>query len=516
MRNVVNYNRVSTDEQAENGYSLDDQQEKLERTVERNGNNLLFNLREDCSAKTFNRPEWKKLMAYIKTNPNTVDLIMVLKWSRFSRNTTDAYNMIRELKSYGIEVNALEQPIDWKIPQSKYMLAFYLTEPEVDNDVRSKNVYDGMRRGNLSGRYLGPAPRGYKNARDSNDKPIIAPDENAIFVLEAFELIAENIYSQKEVIKILAGKGFHCSKTQFSVMLKNRHYTGKVFVKCSDDEPEKWIDGIHEPIITEELFFRVQEVLTGRAKRTNIIKVERLNESFPLRGYLECTVCGHKMTGSKSTGNGGGYNYYHCNPCKERYRADLINDAMVNTITEIQIEPEVKELYWDVIKDLLKDSDRDRKSKIKKWDADIEQQQQRINKLTDMVADGEMTSNDYGQAKKRYEDTINKMILQRTELSMVRTEFDEYVRWGLNLMENISGYYLASPVDVKQKIVGSIFTGNLQFSEGKLRTNALNQVVELICSPINELQENKTGQPPQNEKLSRLVPGAGIEPARSQ
>ena len=510
MRKVAAYRRVSTDEQAKTGGSLEDQQDKIQKECERNGNNIVIDMPDDHSAKTFERPGFKRLLQFIKSNPGAVDLLLVLKWSRFSRNTTDAYNMIRELKKLGVEVNSVEEPIDHKNPQAKILLAMYLTVPEVDNDIRSKSVYDGMRRANLSGRYVGPAMKGYRNTKNENKIAIIVPDDNASIILQTFQMFSENIYSQKEILTFIRSKGLKCSKTQLSIILRNRHYTGKVYVKPSETEPAQWIDGIHEPIISEELFNKVQDILNGRNKKKSVFKIASAKDELQLRGFLQCTGCGNNLTGSQSKGNGGGYYYYHCNDCKLRYRADRLNSMMYTMLGDVQIEPEVKELYWAVIRDLLKGSDIERKEEIRKRDNVITQQEDRINNLMDMVADGNMSPPDFDKAKKRYQDTINKLIQERTEISMIRTEFDEYLKWGFNLLENVQSYYLNSPVDVKQKIIGSIYTGKLTIADKKLRTNGVNKLVELICIPINQLQENKTGQPPQNEKLSRHVPGAGI------
>ena len=61
-------------------------------------------------------------------------------WDRFSRNTTDSYEMIRKLKGYGVEVQAIQQPLDLSIPETKDLLAIYLTMPHVDNERRSIKV----------------------------------------------------------------------------------------------------------------------------------------------------------------------------------------------------------------------------------------------------------------------------------------------------------------------------------------------------------------------------------------
>jgi len=95
------YIRVSTDEQADKGYSQRNQEEVLKRYCEINSiqvRNIIF---EDHSAKSFVRPEWKKLEQGLKKSRGKVDLVLFTKWDRFSRNAGDAYQMINKLRTFG-------------------------------------------------------------------------------------------------------------------------------------------------------------------------------------------------------------------------------------------------------------------------------------------------------------------------------------------------------------------------------------------------------------------------------
>ena len=67
MANVILYTRVSTDEQAEKGFSLRDQKEKLERFADANGYTVVHHFQDDHSAKTFDRPAFKKLLDFVKS-----------------------------------------------------------------------------------------------------------------------------------------------------------------------------------------------------------------------------------------------------------------------------------------------------------------------------------------------------------------------------------------------------------------------------------------------------------------
>ncbi|CAM3684722.1 recombinase family protein [Flavobacterium chungbukense] len=141
------YIRVSTDEQAEKGFSQRNQEEMLRKYCSINQIQIRNVIYEDHSAKTFNRPQWKKFLADVKKYKNKINLVLFMKWDRFSRNAGDAYQMINVLRKLGVEPQAIEQPLDLSVPENKMMLAFYLAAPEVENDRRALNTFQGLRRG---------------------------------------------------------------------------------------------------------------------------------------------------------------------------------------------------------------------------------------------------------------------------------------------------------------------------------------------------------------------------------
>lgn len=157
------YIRVSTDEQADKGYSQRNQEETLRRYCDINGLQIRKVIFEDHSAKTFQRPEWTKYLADLRKHKSRAGFVLFTKWDRFSRNAGDAYQMISILRQLGVEPQAVEQPFDLSIPENKMMLTFYLAAPEVENDRRALNVFYGMRRARKEGRWMASAPMGYIN-----------------------------------------------------------------------------------------------------------------------------------------------------------------------------------------------------------------------------------------------------------------------------------------------------------------------------------------------------------------
>src|ERR1700722_3826252 len=203
MLTVDLYIRVSTDEQADRGYSQRDQEERLRKYCDQHQMTVRKVIYEDHSAKTFERPEWKKLLLDLRRYKGKSDLILFTKWDRFSRNAGDAYQMINVLKKLGVEPQAIEQPLDMSVPESKIMLAIHLSAPEVENDRRALNVFHGMRRARKEGRWMGPAPIGYKNKSKEDGRKFIAIDESkAVQVRWLFQELARGQFNTEQVWKM--------------------------------------------------------------------------------------------------------------------------------------------------------------------------------------------------------------------------------------------------------------------------------------------------------------------------
>jgi site-specific DNA recombinase len=175
---------VSTDEQADKGYSQRNQEEVLRKYCEINKIAVKRVVFEDHSAKTFNRPKWHFLLSELRKHKGQTDLILFTKWDRFSRNAGDAYQKINTLRRLGVEPQAIEQPLDLTIPENKLMLAVFLAIPEVENDRRGLNTLHGMRRARKEGRWMGPAPFGYSNKISEDGKKYIAAKEPEASVIQ--------------------------------------------------------------------------------------------------------------------------------------------------------------------------------------------------------------------------------------------------------------------------------------------------------------------------------------------
>src|SRR5690606_8910191 len=127
MQTAYLYVRVSTDEQKRKGYSLPEQEDRLLKYCEYHNIVVKGIFREDYSAKDFNRPEWKKLIKTVKNKSVEDKNILFIKWDRFSRNIEYAYEMMSMLRKYNTTAIAIDQPLDFSVPESTVMLAVYLS-----------------------------------------------------------------------------------------------------------------------------------------------------------------------------------------------------------------------------------------------------------------------------------------------------------------------------------------------------------------------------------------------------
>ena len=145
MKNVIIYCRVSTDEQAD-GTSLEVQEQRLLRYCEQQNYNVIdIPHKEDESAKTFERrPIMQGILRYIRKHKGKVDMLLFVRWDRYSRDLTSAMANISELRSYGVEPNAIESQIDYSSEMWPLLIGLQIGMAQGDNIKRSKATLDGI------------------------------------------------------------------------------------------------------------------------------------------------------------------------------------------------------------------------------------------------------------------------------------------------------------------------------------------------------------------------------------
>ncbi len=509
MKNVILYTRVSTDEQADKGFSLRDQNQKLLNYCENNNLNVLHVFKEDHSAKTFNRPEFKKLLDFTKRNSSKIHQILFTKWDRFSRNTTESYNKIKDFNELGIIVNAIEQPLDLSIPEQGLMLAVYLSMPEVENHRRSLNVIAGMRRAVKEGRYVVSPPKGYNMGRDNQSKPILVPNGDAKYITEGFKLLSTGVYSQKEVLDKLKAKGFKTSKAAFGRIVRNIIYKGDITLKAFQDEPEQVIKGIHEPLVSRITFDKVQGLINNNSNQYKVTH-KKINEKFPLKDFVLCPSCHKPLKASTSRGRTQYYSYYHCaKPCDTRYRAEDVENWFSTFLSGISLNSNVQKLLFKMIENRFKEQTKSKRLSPKHYQ-DMSSIEQKLVKLQDLYLDGEFDRHEYKDAKSRYSQKLNAL-KEKQENWNNATDVLSIYKNGLKKLENFDKQFTNSDIEHKRKLLGSIFPEKFQFENQGVRTEDINPLLLKIASVNKGLSENKKGDKSKNNDLSHLVQAARLE-----
>ncbi|WP_082564265.1 recombinase family protein [Flavobacterium sp. Root420] len=506
------YVRVSTDEQADKGYSQRNQEEVLKKYCQINNIALRDIIYEDHSAKTFLRPKWKLLLVNLKKFKNKTDLVLFTKWDRFSRNAGDAYQMINTLRKLGVEPQAIEQPLDLSVPENKMMLAFYLAVPEVENDRRALNVFHGMRRAKKEGRYVSQAPIGYVNkSKDDGSKYIAIKEPEASIMRWAFNEISKGIFSTEDIHRMARKKGIKTGKHSFWLAVRNPLYCGKIKVPQYKDEPSYLADGQHEAIITEELFYKVQDVVDGR-KKVIRPKVDTILE-LPLRGFLICPVCGKILSGSKSKGRNKYYAYYHCfKGCSHRIGAEEVNDMFIKELLQYAPKREFKKVYSILIMEAYKEQTKERQNEKTRLLNQIKDYENRLSKARDMLMTNQIDALDYREIKSDYGDTLARLQAKYSGLNTDHENIEILLNKGIENLLRIHSIYDNSQFVECRDLIGSIFPENLIFDGIGFRTTRVNEAVQLMYLINKQLDQNKKETNQNISNLSLMVGDEGFEP----
>ena len=517
-KKVLVYTRVSTKDQKDFGHSLSAQKKAITNFCNGNQMDIIEFFEEDFSAKNFNRPVFTQLKGFAKRNKGRIDYLLVQKWDRFSRNVGLALQMIEYFRKMGIEINSIENWIDYNSPDYIVMLSFYLATPEAENSKISERTIAGTREALKQGRYVKSIPKGYMSGRDSNNKTLMQPDpKTAPLIKDLFGDFATGLYSQQELVKKYRIKGLDISKSSLSRILDNVLYMGKVIVPAYKNEPEIMVKGLHIPLISEDVFYKAQSVKHG--KRHQAKKQAEKNEKFPLTGFLQCAECGHVIYGSQSN-NGKKkkvtrtYYYYQCNSkCKcKRYRIETVHQELGRVFLSVKPSQEVLDLFEKILIDEYKNVKNSRLKDIKSIDRQIEEVSHNQMLLTEKYGLNKIREDVYNKIMDNYERELVDLRASKAELGDYQEDLDKFVSFGLTLLANLDVFYKNADIDTKIKLLGSIFSEKLQFFENSFRTLSFNDAVALLCRYNKDFGSLGKKKGETFKSLSRSVPEVGIEP----
>ena len=340
MKTAAAYIRVSTDDQTE--YSPSSQLEKIREYAKRNDyilpDEYIF-IDEGISGRTTKRPAFNQMIGIAKTKPKPFDAILLWKFSRFARNREDSIvykSMLR--KQCGIDVISISENIgDDKM--SVIMEAMI----EAMDEYYSINLGEEVRRGMNEKVQRGEAVTIPSFGYDIENGQYIPNPETAPIVKEIFAdfldgkgLVTIARELNENGYRTRRGNKFENRTVRY--MLKNPVYIGKIRWTPTgkanhrkDCKDTLIIDGTHEPIISKEIFDKVQTKLSRGSVK--YMRENPAKEPFMLQGLVRCSDCGATLCMSANYTSLQCYAYAH-GKCNVSHSISLkkINALVIQTM----------------------------------------------------------------------------------------------------------------------------------------------------------------------------------------
>ena len=290
VSSAVIYCRVSTDEQSKN-FSLELQEQYCRDYCRKHGFTVkkVF-IEKGESARTDNRPKFLESLVHCNKYQKLISHYLVYRFDRFSRDTLNYFAVKTRLAQEGILLISATQNSDGS-PESELAESITVAVGKYESQVIGIRAKAGMTKAREAGHLTGPAPVGYLNTRDDNNRSVIIVDrERGSLIGKAFEMFAQGIYTKKEVVDHLNSLGYlsrlkHKPMTieKLRYILKNRTYVGDIFV----NEEKGYAPSAFPPLVTRDVFDSVQTLLSNKDPRS--VKHYRINQDFPLRGTVKLT-----------------------------------------------------------------------------------------------------------------------------------------------------------------------------------------------------------------------------------
>ena len=338
------YCRKSTDTEDKQVLSLDSQENELRQLAESKGLEVLQVLRESKSAKAEGRPVFNEVLRLIQKGK--AQGIICWKLDRLARNFIDGGRVIDLLQRGTIrEIHtheALHLPSD-----NVLLLAVNLGMANQYIRDLSENVKRGNRAKLERGEWPAPAPFGYRK----RNKLVVVDEKRAPYLCRMFELYATGEYSLLQITNVMYAEGLR-TKTGKKIMRHTLHHmlNNKFYVGLMSRQG-KLYQGKHKPIVSTQLFEKVQDVLHGRHHS----KPEK--HFYAARGFLSCESCGCMITADTKKG----HQYYYCTNGKsicgehrQYLRAEKVDELLSTLFLQLRFDDELIEISGQAYLERLK------------------------------------------------------------------------------------------------------------------------------------------------------------------
>lgn len=371
---VYIYTRVSTAMQID-GYSLDAQKARMKAYADFNDYQIVGEY-EDAgkSGKSIEgRASFCRMMEDIKSGKDGVAYVLVFKLSRFGRNAADVLSTLQVMQDFGVNLICVEDGIDSSKDAGKLMISVLSAVAEIERENIRVQTMEGRIQKAREGRWNGGfAPYGYRLV----DGVLQINEDEAPAIRTIFEQYVNTDTGANGLSKYLETHGFQkltrqngtsplFSATLIRAILKNPVYCGKIAfgrrklekIHGTRNEyhqvPQEnylLVDGLHEGIVSEELWNAAQVKLLAQSKRYEPVNRSKTEQAHLLSALVKCPVCGAGMYSNKCTKrkkDGTPYKFFSYYSCKHRkmqrgqkcdFNKQIQEEVLDNAVVEVIIK----------------------------------------------------------------------------------------------------------------------------------------------------------------------------------
>lgn len=404
------------------------------------------------SAQTITkRKAFRNMLTYLKENPG-IDYVIIYAHSRAFRNFTDAAITRRSLEEMGIKLISVREDFGEGV-YADAMEAFTDIMNQVQNQLSGEDIKLKMRNKAKNGGTIGKAKLGYLNIRKDVDgylvNSIALDPERAPLVKEAFELYATGEYTLEQLCEEMDDRGLRTkptpkrpsaplSRSYIHRFLKDLYYTGVVTYEG------EIFAGRHEPIITKELFDRVQEVM---ADRSGSGTKERTHLHY-LRGLMRCINCAKqgkesRLIFTESVGRRGDrHQYYFCVERQQRRTCDLpflpvwlVEERMIDVLDQVTITDDFSRDVTEHVDDALANEQSSLQIARQQLERELANVISQEERLVDMIADGLLT-------KEVAQKKLNGITLKKSSIQQRIDQNQEKLAQGVEIFRDLANLML--------------------------------------------------------------------------
>jgi site-specific DNA recombinase len=334
------YCRVSSRSQEAEGHALESQEVRCREYAKAKGYRVEAAFPDTITGggDFMKRPGMVALLSYLDAIPDENFVVIFDDLKRFARDTRFHLDLRDAFRQRGARIECLNFAFD-ETPEGEFIETIMAAQGALERKQNGRQVAQKMKARMQSGYWVHAAPVGYKYQTVKGRGKMLFPDGAlASVVQEAFDGFASGRLGSAAEIKRLFestpdfprnSKGGITFQRVTDVMT-NPLYTGHI---CSETYGIDWLKGHHAPLISIDLFDKVQARRNGSAK----LRVRKnIGDDFALRGFVTCGDCGTPLRSSWSKGRDKSYAYYLCQTKKcASYGKSIARDKLEGEIGEI-------------------------------------------------------------------------------------------------------------------------------------------------------------------------------------